>query len=341
MRFSQFTFDAVCRSYGQGDGALHGESMAMTAYQEEVASALGDIENKATICRTTCGWKKPELSLDLVKRYWRDVHSPAISRRAGIYEYRHMQFDPVRTDLFPPLDGVAYAAPDNQQLMWLSDVRYRDEAGLQAFGASPGPEEKALLLADIEMIVDKSTTYLVLGENGRTIVDRSGDGAPVGPVKAPTYSLFLRRKSSEADFRAYVRAMCERWAAKPGVIRLRLSLFEVPDMEAERKAGYPIKTHPLEMQYQAWIDISVDNDNVLPSLVPAEDGADCATHIATLHAYPSSVVFTFVYQERPTLIGLRGYAAYDAITKMNATHHEAPVLLKWMYGPVVQEGPAR
>jgi len=27
-------------------------------------------------------------------------------------------------------------------------------------------------------------------------------------------------------------------------------------MEAERRAGYPVKTHPVEQQYQAWIDLS-------------------------------------------------------------------------------------
>lgn len=298
---------------------------------------LVEIENKATICRTTCGWKKPELPLDDVLPFWRDVHSPAISRRAGIYEYRHMQFASVNPDLLPPVEGVEYTAPTNEQLMWLSDVRYADAAGLEAFGNSPSTEEKALLLADIEMIVDKSTTYVVLGENGRTFVDRN-EKPPVGPARKATYSLFLRRKSSEAEFRACLEKLCATWAEKDTVERLRLSLFEVPDMEAERAAGYPIKTHPLEMQYQAWIDITVSDPEALAMLVDAAASAELAVHVKTLHAYPTNVVYTFVHNGAPTLIGLRGYAAWQAINALGARQHQDSRLLKWMYGDIVREG---
>ena len=91
---------------------------------------LEHTENRATICRVTCGWKKAGLPLDVVRRYWRDVHSPAIARRAGVWDYRHYQFDTVRADLLGPLDGIALDCPAGEQLMWTSDVRYADDAGL-------------------------------------------------------------------------------------------------------------------------------------------------------------------------------------------------------------------
>lgn len=298
---------------------------------------LVEIENKATICRTTCGWKKPELPLNDVLRFWRDVHSPAISRRAGIYEYRHMQFGQVTPDLLPPIAGVEYEAPANEQLMWLSDVRYADQAGLDAFSNSPAAEEKALLLADIEMIVDKSTTYLVLGENGKTYVDRN-ETPPVGPARKATFNLFLRQKSSEPEFRSALQRVCAQWAKKEMVERLRLSLFEVPDMEAERAAGYPVKTHPVEMQYQAWIDITVSDASALADLIDAATAKELASHVKTLHTYPTNVVFTFVHNGAPTLVGLRGYAAYEAIHALGARQHQDSRLLKWMYGDIVREG---
>lgn len=298
-----------------------------------------DVENGAAIGRVTCGWKRPELSLDQVCRFWRDVHSPAISRRAGIYEYRHFQFAPVQADVIRAAAGVQTQAPETEQLMWLSDVRYRDQAALDAFGASPGPEEKALILADIEMIVDKSTTYLVLGDGGRTLVDRT-EAAPAGPAKMPTFALFFRRKGSEAEFRAHLGELAAAWARLPGVARLRLSLFETPDMEAERRAGYPVKTHPVAMQYQAWIDLSLDDEADAAGLSAEALTPDFAAHVAAVHAYPVRAVYAFVYRERPTLIGLRGYAAHEAISALGGVQHKAPALLRWMYGDVVKEGPA-
>jgi hypothetical protein len=254
-----------------------------------VTSSL-EVENRAGLTRVTCGWKKAQLSLDWVRRFWRDVHSPAIARRAGVYDYRHSQFDPVRSDVFSALSGVDYTCPANEQLMWVSDVRYRDEDALAAFGRSPAGEAKALLLADIDLIVDRSTTYKSVGANTRTLLDSTGIAAPQGPVASPSFAVFFRQRANEAEFRACLRAMAGRWAATPGVQRVRLTLFDVPDMEAERKAGYPVKTHPVEQQYQAWIDLVVQTETVANQLLGGTQGDNEAQHLKAVHAYPVRVV---------------------------------------------------
>jgi hypothetical protein len=306
---------------------------------ENALTDLMQTENRAGICRITCGWKKPELSLDVVCRYWRDVHSPGIARRPGVWEYRHFQYAPVQSDVFAPLKEVSYACPAEQQLMWQSDVRYENDAALLAFSAEPKPEVLKQLLGDIEIIVDKSTTYKVLGDKAWTFADRSGTPAPQGPVQQPTYSVFFRQRGKEDAFRAVVKGIAQRWAKTAGVVRVRMSLFEVPDMEAERKAGYPIKTHPTEMQYQALIDLSVDSDTVARSLLSDADGVDYAAHISAIHAYPVRVIYTSICHGLPTIVGLRGYPAYDAMRALNAVNQRDLGLLTWMYGPVVQTGP--
>ncbi len=297
-------------------------------------------ENAATICRVTCGWKKRDLPLETVLRYWRDVHSPAIARRPGIWEYRHYQFDPVRPDDLTLPPGIESSCPEAEQLMWTSDVRYADDAGLEAFGRSPEGAVKALLLADIELIVDRSTTYKVLGDNGQTWIDTTGTPAPQGPARQPTRCLFVRSRGPEPAFRQALRSLAARWAKTPGVRRLRLSLFEVPDMEAERKAGYPVKTHPVEQQYQAWFELTVDADAVLRQLVHPGDAA-LAEHVAAIHSYPVRAVYTSVQAGAPTLVGLRGYPAWEAIEGLNADNARHPALLEWMYGPIANTKPGR
>lgn len=173
-----------------------------------------EIENQAGIARVTCGWKRSELSLEAVRPYWRDAHSPAIARREGLFEYRHYPLDSIRSGLFGAAQGVDLAGKPDEQLMWLSDVRYRDEAAMDVFGTSPPPAEKAQILNDIELIVDKSTTYKVVGANGRTLLDRTGDPAPQGPTTRPNFGVFFRQKGEEAPFRAAVTALAERWAAE-------------------------------------------------------------------------------------------------------------------------------
>ncbi len=299
-------------------------------FEKEATVASVDMENRATVSRTTCGWRKAGLDRDAVRRYWRDVHSPAIARRAGVHWYRHSPFDAVDTGLFAHLEGIELAAPADAQLMWQSDVVYLDEDAVATFVHSPDdPQVTALLLADIEMIVDRSTTYRTVGENARTYVD-STEGVPTGPVAHPTYGLFFRARGEQEPFRTALRSLAERWGSHRGVLRLRLDLFDVPDMEAERRAGYPVKTHPAEQQYQAWIELVLTD-----SAVAAELTADgLAEQVATLHAYPVPAVYTFVHDGDPTLIGLRGFAAQEAIDGLGAEHARDPRLLEWMYGKV-------
>ena len=117
--------------------------------------------------------------------------------------------------------------------------------------------------------------------------------------------------------------------------RLRLALFETPDMEAERKAGYPIKSHPAHQQYQAWIDLALDTWADAHDLLRPDD----ADFIHTLHAYPVPFVYTSVCRGRPTLVGLRGWPAFDAIQGLDAGNQRNAALLQWMYGDVVAGGP--
>jgi hypothetical protein len=296
---------------------------------------LAAVENRAFLARVTCGWKKPHLDLAVVRPYWRDAHSPAIARRAGIYEYRHYPLDPIDASLFAAVADVDLAGKPDEQLMWLSDVRYADEAGLQEFSASPDPAVRAQMLADIDLIVDQSTTYRVIGANGRTLVDTTGDGAPAGPVRWPTFGIFFRQRGPQSPFRETVSALAAAWAGRPGVRRLRLSVFEVPDMAAERASGYPIKTHAPHRQYQAWIDLSIEDRRLCAPFL-SDAGRELHQSIAAVHAYTAPAVYTFNYGGHPTLAGLRGYPAHAAIQALGAEHQKSPMLLEWMYGAVAR-----
>jgi hypothetical protein len=298
-----------------------------------------DFENQAAIARLTCGWKKPQLPIEFVRRYWRDVHSPAIARRAGLWEYRHSQFAAVKSDLFAAVPGLGYACAADQQLMWLSDVRYADQAGLDAFGLSPGGEAKANLLADIELIVDQSSTYKSVGVDAHTLVDTTGNPTPQGAALPSSYAVFFRQHGDrEKDLHQTVRGLAHRWAGMPGVMRLRMHIFEAPDMEAEKRGGYPIKTHPRELQYQAWIDLVLADDAVAKNLITPTDGTDYSS-IGEVHAYPVDNLYTFNYGGRPTLVGLRGFCAYEAISKFDAANQRQAALLEWMFGAVATGGP--
>ena len=107
-------------------------------------------------------------------------------------------------------------------------------------------------------------------------------------------------------------------------------------MEAERKAGYPIKAHPPEQQYQALMDVVLSHREVGPELLSSAAGIDYARHIGTIHAYPLAAHYVSVYGGLPTIVGLRGYAAHRAIEAPGAGNQKQTGLLEWMYGPAAK-----
>lgn len=291
-----------------------------------------DTENRAGIARITCGWKKPGLPLEFVRQYWRDVHSPAIARRSGIWEYHHSQFDAVDPHAFGAVDGIRTGCQQDEQLMWLSDVRYEDEQALEAFGRSPGDAVKAHLLKDIDLLVDKSSTYKCVGEECRTYRDDSGDPLPQGKPARAAFGVFFRQRGDADAFRVVVRALAERWSTAPGVLRLRANLLQSPDVEAERRGGYPIKTHPPELQYQAWFELVLSEAPAMRGMLGKTQDLDPAEHLRDVHAYPVAAKYCFNYAGQPTLVGLRGFGAFESISRFHADHQAEPALIEWMYG---------
>ena len=97
------------------------------------------IENRARISRTTAGiYKHHGVDAEAehrLHRYARDVHSPAIARRAGIHTYRHFSFGDVLPQFLQPLGSVALSAPDGEQFTGAGHLDYLDERALAAFYA--------------------------------------------------------------------------------------------------------------------------------------------------------------------------------------------------------------
>jgi hypothetical protein len=95
-----------------------------------------------------------------------------------------------------------------------------------------------------------------------------------------------------------------------------------------------VKTHPIERQYQAWIDLVLETRDAGRSLLGMVPGLADSVH--TVHAYPTTTLCTFNYSGRPTLAGLRGFNAWEAMNALGGFHQAQPEILEWMYGSVAQ-----
>ncbi|HEY6455452.1 MAG TPA: hypothetical protein VIY90_09260 [Steroidobacteraceae bacterium] len=300
-----------------------------------------DTENKAPVIRVNCGHSSEARSLASVRRYQRDVHSPAIARNPGIYEYCHFSFDPIRPHIFASVGGIEFDCPKGEQFNSVAATLFLSEEDHARSIASPPDDVRPLLVADVPLIQKWTAPFFAEGPNGgHTYIDTTGIAVPQGPPTHPAFGLFLRQRSDANAFRECVSTMARRWSAHSDVRRLRLTLLK--SNEAKQAAGdYAIKgiASTNHHMFHAWIDLVIDSERNAMQLLSKEDAKAIRPYVSAFHVYPVAERYTYVYAGRPTLVGLRGYAAYQAINEFHAANERDPRILRWMYGPVVQDGP--
>ena len=93
-------------------------------------------------------------------------------------------------------------------------------------------------------------------------------------------------------------------------------------MAVESGAGYPVFPAPEDEHYQAWFDVVTDDPLALRTAFAATGAAEAV--FAAIHVQPVTVTYTYVWAGRPTLVGLRGYPAWELITELGATNQAEP-----------------
>ncbi|MEO1029708.1 MAG: hypothetical protein AAFX02_11710, partial [Pseudomonadota bacterium] len=188
---------------------------------------------------------------------------------------------------------------------------------------------------DDVIYVGRNTFHKSSLPRSRTFVDTLNDPTPNGPPPSPRFLLALRRKKdvSQADFRTYLAGdLAIKWAAIKDVSRLRLDLFD-PYVETSGSPGGVSHAWDTDKRYDATIDVAVGKAKDLTALI-ASTGIN-ADMVSAVHAYPVREIYTLVYEGKPTLVGLRGYAAMLAIEETNADFQKSSQVLQFTYGPIV------
>lgn len=116
------------------------------------------------------------------------------------------------------------------------------------------------------------------------------------------------------------------------MLRLRVDIF-APYVETPSSPEAVSHAWDPDKRYDATIDVAVsDATDVAAFFASSNISADKVTAV---HAYPVREIYTLVYDGKPTLVGLRGYAAMQAIEEANAEFQKSSQVLKFTYGPVV------
>lgn len=298
----------------------------MSSTESQPAVDVAAIESSALVSVTATGRYRSDLDLGLALRYARDIHGPLDARLPSIGMYRQYHVGsktPVIPDLLGPIDGVDQRRAPDRQLHGVSLILFADAAAHQATAASRILE---LAREDNLVLTELNFHYVEYGR-GRTYLDRTGwNGVPQGPAAKPTVASFFRRRQGVAPeaFDDYMRRLAQRWSEHGGALRVRLDLLA--DVESQ------FDFDPEDLQ-QAWIDLTVTDASVFGQLVPVAERAELAAHVEAIQALEIAEIYTIVFDEKATHVGLRGWPAVQTIEEIGAHAQANPELLALLYGP--------
>ena len=301
------------------------QTEATNTHNNQIAS----LENAAPLASTVFGWWRKDVPLEVSYAYWRDVHSITVARAPGIYQYRLLHLAAHRSDLFS-IDGINYTISDEDP-HGVAEFLFLSPEDLQTFGKSELITK--YVHKDEQKLCDRNITMSSKQGNACTYIDRIGD-IPNGEPAFPCFMVCLQKadKINQEQFRQYLMQKVRDWSEQKQVMRSRLSLLE-PFNQSENS---PCVSHEGEQvkNYQAWIELILQDEAIAKQLFDDQS----AQYIKAIHTFAIVARYTMVYNGQPTVVGLRGYPAAQAIEQAGAEIQKSPELLALIYGDVVQGG---
>jgi hypothetical protein len=272
--------------------------------------------------------------LDLVFRYWRDVHGVLATRIDGIWQYwQHHLADPDPA-LWPAMGGVERAVPSHLVLEGFAEVTFRDAATRRAMAGDPAARQ---IQRDEQNVFRGTFLHNTAEGDSVTLLDRRASNAPQG--ERPHYrAIVLLRKALEADDERFDSYLSERLApalaAGADAIKVRYHRFLPYDGQAWDTPGVD-NTLAEGEAYQGWLELVYpDRQRAAAALrsQPAAGALAAAPEvISAAHAYPVAQVWTPLIDGRPTHIGLRGYATWQTIERVGAGNQKSEEVLDLLY----------
>jgi hypothetical protein len=263
--------------------------------------------------------------------YWRDVHGTLAARVPYSSMYRIHRLRPTSPLLLSGPRVITTRPRPREIIDGIAELRWESDADLERWEHDPILTE--LVSEDEQNVFGHCAVYWAFGENVALVKDDLPGIVIDGRHGLLTIVVLVRRSLGvePADLRAVLRSeLGAALAAQPGLARLTLHLL---DSSRPETWDSPNVTHQQgERPYDAWLELTFrrldDLAGVLRCLEVEQALARIAPFVSELHAYREDESYTLRFDSRPTLIGLRGYPAAEAILGAGAINQMMPGPLK-------------
>jgi hypothetical protein len=268
-------------------------------------------------------YKRNGILQQLFDDYWRDIHGAVCARLPGQFQYWQLHVGHNVGGMFPAIQGVDMVTPPQSQFDGIAELTHKSVKDRNTWFTAA-----AVLMDDEHNIFSKAIGYVTDPGNSITYFDGIENGAPNcnQPPDLIKYHVMVRMKGgvSAADFRKFMTGTFAPAVMKSDkVLKLRLHLFEPPDLSRPDAAGVA-HSEPVEENYHAAFEIAfanhLDQELFFASGEYANAVKNIAKYVKNIFPFPERYAATFVYDGKITLTGMRGSRGAELITSLGATN---------------------
>jgi len=272
--------------------------------------------------------------LDLVFRYWRDVHGVLATRIDGIWQYWQHHLAAPDPSLWPKTPDLDRTVANRLVLEGFAEVTFKDAATRRAMAGDPVARQIQL---DEQNVFRGTYLHNTAEGDSVTLLDRRPSNVQQGARDTYRVIVLLRRsdRSTRADFDRYLSdRLAPALAEGADVLKVRYHHFMPYDASAWDTPGVDNQLTAGEA-YQGWLEL-IYPDRQRAAAALRSDGvmdvlSDAPSHLAAAHTYPVAEVWTPLIDGRPTQIGLRGYSAWRTIDRVGADNQKGAAVLRLLY----------
>lgn len=274
--------------------------------------------------------------LNLVFKYWRDVHGVLATRIDGIWQYWQHHLAAPDPTLWPAMSGVERSVPNDLVLEGFAEVTFRDAATRRGMGGDPAARQ---IQRDEQNVFRGTYLHNTAEGDSVTLLDRRASNAPQGDD--PHYrAIVLLRKATDIGADRFTTYLADRLgpalATGADVLKVRYHRFLRYDGTAWDTPGVD-NTLAEGEAYQGWLELVYPDRQraaaALRSAPVAEVLETSPKVISAAHTYPVAQVWTPLIDGRPTHIGLRGYETWKTIERVGAQNQKGAEVLDLLYSP--------
>lgn len=260
------------------------------AQTEKPVKVKTNVKSEKHLSSTILLWMRTDKLRQESMKHWKGSHAQIIASNPGLWQYRQLHLAESNTALWPTINGVETAIPQNRKIDGVADVTLKN-----FFSALKGKEQHKLAFADEINFLKRSILYIAYPKNAKWYEVAKPDSK----IEASSIVFFRKKEGvSDKNFKKFINNELTPMLANIGMLKeLRNKVYN-PWKQKQWNTPNVEHDNDVTNQFQASLILGFSDKNGMDKFFISEEIKKLSERISkfcsAVHAYEIAETITFV-----------------------------------------------